>query len=131
MKRVNKPWGHELIWAHTPHYVGKILHIREGHKLSRQFHVKKEETILVLQGNLVLETGEGDSVRTTILEPQQSYHIPPRTIHRFCATAGGDVRLVEASTPELDDVVRLQDDYDRRTAQDVPIIPPNLDYDDS
>ena len=128
MKKVEKPWGYELIWAHTPQYVGKILHIQEGHRLSRQFHMKKEETILVLQGNLVLETGDGDNIKTTLLEPQQSYHITPRTVHRFCATAGSDVQLVEASTPELDDVVRLQDDYERGITQNTP---PDLDYDDS
>jgi len=127
MQRIEKPWGHELIWAHTPRYVGKILHIKEGHKLSRQYHVKKDETILVLQGNLVLELDETSQV----LGPQESRHIPTGTIHRFCATARGDVTLVEVSTPELEDVVRLDDEYGRSTVDAPPQGIPELDYDDS
>jgi len=127
MQKIEKPWGHELIWAHTPRYVGKILYIKEGHKLSRQYHVQKDETILVLQGNLVLELDETSQV----LGPQESHHIPTGTIHRFCATARSDVTLVEVSTPELEDVVRLDDEYGRTTPDPPPKVDAALDYDDS
>jgi mannose-6-phosphate isomerase-like protein (cupin superfamily) len=126
MQEIKKPWGHELIWAHTPHYVGKTLYIKEGHKLSRQYHVKKDETILVLQGNLVLELEETSQV----LGPQESHHIPAGTVHRFCASARSDVTLVEVSTPELEDVVRLCDDYGRITSERLAKML-DLDYDDS
>ena len=112
MIRVDKPWGHEEIWAKTHQYVGKILHINAGHRLSLQFHKKKEETIRVLYGTLLLETGMGaDSVIQT-LTSGEVFHITPGTIHRFCAT-DEDVTLLEVSTPELSDVVRLEDDYAR------------------
>jgi quercetin dioxygenase-like cupin family protein len=102
-----KPWGHEILWAHTDKYVGKILVIKGGHALSRQFHVEKDETIMVLDGELLFEK---DGVEE-VLEPGQSVHIPPDTVHRM--TAINDCRLVEVSTTELDDVVRLDDRYGR------------------
>lgn len=110
MRIVTKPWGHEEIWAETPKYVGKYLHIEPGHRLSRQYHEKKEETIRVLSGKLLLEVGTGDNLMTLTLSPGEIYHVTPLTVHRFCA---GDERvvLVEVSTPELDDVIRLSDDY--------------------
>jgi mannose-6-phosphate isomerase-like protein (cupin superfamily) len=112
MMRVEKPWGHEEIWAQTDKYVGKHLHINPGHRLSRQYHAKKEETIRVASGILHLEIGQGESVTVKRLLPGEVFHISPGTVHRFCA-AEEKVILVEVSTPVLDDVVRLQDDYER------------------
>lgn len=109
---VEKPWGHELIWAETDKYVGKYLYIESGKRLSRQYHEVKDETILVISGNLTLQIGEGDDMETIELGNYDSFHITPGTIHRFCATKGS-VHLIEASTPELDDVVRIQDDFGR------------------
>lgn len=112
MRTVTKPWGKEEIWAETPQYVGKYLHISAGHRLSKQYHEKKEETIRVLSGKLQLVLGSGDNEFQQTLAVGEVYHITPLTIHRFCAT-DEDVVLVEVSTPELDDVVRLEDDYRR------------------
>jgi len=114
MRTVAKPWGHEEIWAETPKYVGKYLHINAGHRLSRQYHEKKEETIRVISGTLHLEIGSeatNDLVSLRLLSGDV-FHVTPHTIHRFCAVEE-NVVLVEVSTPELDDVVRLQDDYTR------------------
>lgn len=112
MRTIQKPWGHEEIWAETPAYVGKYLYINRGHRLSRQYHERKEETIRVLGGTLILEIGF-DPAQVLKLEPGEIYHVKPNTIHRFGAGAHDDVVLVEVSTPELDDVVRLEDDYSR------------------
>ena len=111
-KIVNKPWGHEVIWSHCEKFMGKILCIDRGHKLSRQYHEQKEETIFVLTGTLLLEIGMGETLTKLELSKGQSFHVTPGTIHRFCAPYG-DVELAEVSTPELDDVVRLEDDYSR------------------
>ena len=115
MRKVDKPWGHEIIWAETESYVGKILHIDEGEQLSLQYHEVKEETHFCQSGRLELEVGEaGDGdLRTLILEPGQVQHIPPRTVHRMRALTTCDV--FEVSTPHLDDVVRLEDRYGRVT----------------
>ncbi|HYC57755.1 MAG TPA: cupin domain-containing protein [Candidatus Binatia bacterium] len=111
-RRVDKPWGYELIWAHAERYVGKILHIDAGHALSYQFHQKKEETIYVLSGTLRLHYSLDESAPNVIdLPPGSVFHIRPGLRHRFEAQA--DVDLLEASTPELDDVVRLEDRYGR------------------
>jgi len=112
-RRVEKPWGHERIWAVTDRYVGKILFIAAGRRLSLQKHRVKDESILVLHGRLRLHL-EGDDgvVRVTDLEPGAHRRVPTGRIHRYEAT-DGDVELVEVSTPELDDVVRLEDDYGR------------------
>ena len=121
--RVEKPWGHEIIWASTTQYVGKILFINKGCRLSRQYHNVKEETILVLDGHLHLEAGpyfEGDTIHVHELGPGEVFHVPPGTIHRFCAEQG-DVRLAETSTTEIDDVVRLEDDYKRIVDHPAPI----------
>ncbi len=112
MRTVTKPWGKEEIWAETPKYVGKYLYINAGHRLSRQYHEKKEETIRVLQGLLLLELGTGPNVMQLSLSPGEIYHVTPKTVHRFCAK-DSDVVLVEVSTPELDDVIRISDDYSR------------------
>ena len=109
---VLKPWGWEKLWAHTDKYVGKILHINPGHRLSKQYHNVKDETIFVLSGVLKLFTTEYEIEHT--MSEGMSCRIPPGQVHRFEAPAGGTpVVLLEASTPELDDVVRLEDDYNR------------------
>lgn len=111
MRIVQKPWGYEEIWAETDRYLGKILHINSGHRLSRQYHEIKCETIRVLSGTLHLELGnEGENC--LVLCEGQTYDITPRTIHRFCAK-DHDVSLIEVSTPEINDVIRLSDDYIR------------------
>lgn len=111
-KRVDKPWGHEEIFAHTDFYVGKILFVNKGHKLSRQYHKVKDETIYVQDGCLQLEIGAPPQCTILKLDPGQSFHITPGTVHRFCAPYG-DVKLFEVSTIELDDVVRIEDEYGR------------------
>ena len=111
MRRVEKPWGHELIWAETSRYVGKLLHIAAGQRLSRQYHVRKDETFLVQAGVMHLEIGAGAELKTIVLEAGQSFHCVPGTIHRMIAES--DVDVIEVSTPELDDVVRLEDAYGR------------------
>ncbi len=111
MRRVDKPWGHEIIWAHTPRYVGKILHIREGQKLSRQYHKVKEETLYLQSGRMRLEVGPADKVEVLVMKPGDVFHVVPGTIHRMVAEIDTDV--FEVSTPELDDVVRLEDAYGR------------------
>ncbi len=110
---VNKPWGGETIFAHNERYVGKILFIKEGHRLSKQYHKVKDETIYVMEGRLQLEIGDGDAKSISVMRAGESFHITPGTVHRFCAYLNQNVRLFEVSTPELDDVVRLEDDYDR------------------
>ena len=110
-RRVEKPWGHELIWAHTERYVGKTLHIKAGHALSLQFHRIKDETLHCLSGDLELELDEGAGLFRRKLAPGDSYRVATGTKHRMIAVS--DVDVLEASTPELDDVVRLEDRYGR------------------
>src|SRR5262249_28878121 len=110
-RRVDKPWGHELIWAHTDRYVGKLLHIKQGHKLSLQYHQKKDETIHLHAGRLLLVVDEGAGLIERELQQGESYHVKPFTKHRMVALTDCDV--LEVSTPELDDVVRLEDSYGR------------------
>jgi mannose-6-phosphate isomerase len=110
--RIDKPWGYELIWAKSSRYVGKILHIDAGQALSYQFHRTKEETIHVLRGTLTLHVSEDDTPpRVILLSEGESFHITPGLRHRF--EAKDPVDLLEASTTELDDVVRLEDRYGR------------------
>lgn len=111
MRRVDKPWGHELIWAETSRYVGKVLHIVAGERLSRQYHRVKEETLLVQSGEMELEIGPAPEVRSVRLRPGDTFHITPGLVHRMIAIT--DVEVIEVSTPELDDVVRLEDEYGR------------------
>lgn len=111
MRRVEKPWGYELIWAQTSRYVAKILFIREGHQLSRQYHEVKDETLFVETGEMQLEIGPASAIETLHMRPGDVYHVKPGTIHRMIAVK--DVRVFEVSTPELDDVVRLEDAYGR------------------
>jgi len=109
--RVAKPWGYELIWAKTDRYVGKILHIEPGHVLSLQYHNKKEESIYVLAGEIVLRLQQGDTLIERRVAQGEAFHIHPKLIHQFEAVEPSD--LLEASTPELDDIVRLKDRYGR------------------
>jgi len=110
---VEKPWGHEEVFAETPNYVGKILFIREGEALSLQYHEVKEETLRVLDGELELVVGpDSDSLESYRLEDGAVFHVAPGTLHRMIAVS--DCRLLEVSTNHLDDVVRLEDRYGRR-----------------
>jgi mannose-6-phosphate isomerase len=110
--KVDKPWGHELHWAITERYVGKVLHVKAGHALSLQYHEVKDETIFLWKGKLLFEIGKGqDDLEKREMLPGESVHITPHTIHRM--TAIEDCDIFEVSTPELDDVVRLEDRYGR------------------
>lgn len=109
--RVEKPWGYELIWARTDRYVGKILHVTAGHTLSCQYHNIKDETLFVLSGELILRLGIGADQTERRFRAGESVHIPPPLIHQIEAVVDSDV--LEASTPELDDLVRVSDRYGR------------------
>jgi len=110
--RVEKPWGYELIWARTDRYVGKILHVNAGHVLSRQYHNFKDETMHVLSGELILRIQpQGGAMEERVVRRGESVHIPAKLIHQIEAVVDTDV--LEASTPELDDLVRLNDRYGR------------------
>jgi mannose-6-phosphate isomerase len=111
IKTVPKPWGHETIWAHTDRYVGKVLHIKAGHALSVQYHDRKDETVHLLKGELVYRVQVGDALEDMRLKTGESFRITPGTIHQMEAVTDCDV--LEVSTPELDDVVRLSDRYGR------------------
>lgn len=111
LRIVQKPWGHETIWAHTSRYVGKILHIKAGHALSVQYHNQKDETVHLLSGELVYRVQNGESLEDMHLTQGESFRITPGTIHQMEAVTDCDV--LEVSTPELDDVVRLSDRYGR------------------
>ena len=115
-RRVEKPWVHELIWARTDRYVGKVIHVRAGHALSLQYHERKEETILLWRGRLHFELGTGDNGQTWEMQPGECVHITPGVVHRMTAMEDSD--LFEVSTPELDDVVRLDDRYGRTGTSD-------------
>ena len=111
-RKVDKPWGHEEIFAETEHYVGKILFIRQGESLSLQYHEVKEETLRVLDGELELVGGADlEHIESRVIGPETVFHIPPGTLHRMVAVT--DCRLLEVSTNHLDDVVRLEDRYGR------------------
>lgn len=110
--RVEKPWGYELIWAHTDRYIGKILHVKAGHSLSLQYHERKDETIYLLRGQMRFFVGPSkDQLSEHRFNEGDSYHITPGTVHRMEAVT--DVDMLEASTSDLDDVVRLEDRYGR------------------
>jgi mannose-6-phosphate isomerase-like protein (cupin superfamily) len=111
-RRVEKPWGYELIWAHTEHYVGKELFVREGHALSLQFHTVKDETIYVQRGLVEFEIGPRDGeLSSEVVGPGRAFRVSPGTVHRMRALE--DSLLLEVSTPDLEDVVRLEDRYGR------------------
>jgi mannose-6-phosphate isomerase-like protein (cupin superfamily) len=111
-RRIEKPWGYELIWAETDEYVGKILHVTAGEALSLQYHEVKDETFFLLEGQLLLQVGLSieDLSEYRMLEGQ-SFHMCSQTIHRMIAETDSDI--LEVSTPHLDDVVRLEDRYGR------------------
>jgi mannose-6-phosphate isomerase len=112
VKRVDKPWGYELLYATTELYCGKVIFIRSGEQLSLQFHKKKDETIFVQFGRMELEIGEpGKPVDTEVVGPGRAFRLRPGTVHRMRALE--DTTILEVSTPELDDVVRLEDRYGR------------------
>jgi quercetin dioxygenase-like cupin family protein len=110
-EKIKKPWGYELLWAHTDRYVGKILHINKGESLSYQYHRIKDESIHLLRGLMDLETEQSSKREVLHLKPGDCIHITPGMRHRMIALEDCDV--LEASTPELDDVVRLEDRYGR------------------
>ncbi len=110
-QRVDKPWGYEIIWARTDAYVGKKLFIRQGHKLSLQYHNEKDETIYLHAGEMLFSIGEQGRMVDRTMHPGDACHIPPGTRHRMEALT--DCEVFEASTTQLDDVVRLEDIYGR------------------
>ncbi len=109
--RVEKPWGYELWWARTDRYVGKLLHIAAGTQLSLQYHVRKDETIHLWSGEMVLVLQEDGRLVDHVMRAGDSYHVKPGTVHRMRAVTDCDV--LEVSTPEVEDVVRVEDDYGR------------------
>ena len=109
--RVEKPWGYELRWAMTDRYVGKVIHVEAGHALSLQYHNIKDETIFVWSGRIQFEVEEGGQRVSREMRPGDTVHVTPGTVHRM--TAIEDTDIFEVSTPELDDVVRLEDRYGR------------------
>ncbi len=113
VRHVPKPWGHETIWAHTDRYVGKILHVTAGQALSVQYHERKDETVYLLQGEMKywVQLPGDTELRDQRLTTGQSFRITPGTIHYIEAVT--DCDILEASTPELDDVVRIKDRYGR------------------
>jgi mannose-6-phosphate isomerase len=112
VKRVDKPWGYELHWAHTDRYVGKVLHVKAGHALSLQYHNVKDETIYVYSGKLLYEIEQNGDLKKLEMKPGDSMRVTPKTVHRM--TAIEDTDVLEVSTPEIDDVVRLEDRYGRK-----------------
>jgi mannose-6-phosphate isomerase-like protein (cupin superfamily) len=116
MERIDKPWGYELRFIETERYAGKVRFIKAGSQLSLQYHVTKDEAFLVQDGTLDLVLGAGEKQRVERLGPGESRHITPGTVHRFRAVT--DCTLFEVSTPELDDVVRIEDDYGREGTSD-------------
>ena len=114
MKRIDKPWGYELIFAETEHYIGKILFIVRGKRLSLQFHKKKDETIFLFKGKMLLEVSsksEPEVLESKVMKQGEAHRIVPGTIHRFHALE--NCEIFEVSTTESDDIVRLKDDYGR------------------
>lgn len=115
-RRVEKPWGWELIWAEAEQYVGKLLFVRAGHALSLQYHELKDESWLVQEGRAALELGEvGGTLATVEIGPGDAFRYRPGTVHRV--TALEDTLVLEVSTPHLEDVVRLEDRYGRERAE--------------
>jgi mannose-6-phosphate isomerase len=113
VRKVEKPWGYELIWALTDVYCGKVLFVTAGSSLSLQFHNEKDESWLVQAGRAKLELGEAGQrvLNEEVISAGAAFHYPPGTVHRI--TALEDTTILEVSTPHLDDVVRLEDRYGR------------------
>ena len=116
VRRVEKPWGYELHWARTDRYVGKVIHVDKGHALSLQYHEVKDETIHLWSGKLLFEVEVDGQLTGREMLPGESVHITPGTVHRMTAIEDSDI--LEASTAELDDVVRLEDRYGRTGQSD-------------
>jgi mannose-6-phosphate isomerase len=111
-RRVEKPWGHELIWAVADQYVGKVLFVRAGHSLSLQYHEVKDASWLIQSGSARIQLGAvGGELVEEVVGPGAAFHYAPGTVHRI--TAVEDATILEVSTPHLDDVVRLEDSYGR------------------
>lgn len=110
---IEKPWGRELIFAETELYLGKVIEINDGSRLSLQYHPRKDETVYVTEGVVETELGErGAPTRSIVLRAGDCLRLRPQTVHRFSAV-GGDARMIEVSTPHPDDTVRLADDFGR------------------
>ena len=111
--RIEKPWGYELIWAKAEDYAGKVLFVRAGQALSLQFHREKDESWYVLEGRAELELGEAGQamLQTEIVGPGAAFRFRPGTVHRVRALE--DTTILEVSTPQLEDIVRLEDQYGR------------------
>jgi len=116
-RKTEKPWGYELLFALTPKYAGKVLFVKKGHRLSLQYHEEKDETLYIYEGKALLEIegADGQMVESEAL-PGYCFRLPPFTKHRFQAIE--DTTFIEVSTPELGDVVRLDDDYGRTGTSD-------------
>jgi len=111
-RKTEKPWGYELLYARTPKYVGKVIFIKKGHRLSLQYHEHKDESMYIYQGKVQIEIeGADGQLSSYIAQPGHAVRIPPHTKHRLEAIE--DTTLLEVSTPELEDVVRVEDDYGR------------------
>ena len=113
-RKVEKPWGYELIWAHADQYVGKVLFVKAGESLSLQFHKVKDEAWYVVSGRAEIELGApGEKVlNSEVVGGGAAFHFPPGTVHRVRAVE--DTTIFEVSTPQLDDIVRLEDSYGRK-----------------
>ena len=112
VERVEKPWGYEILFARTDRYGAKVLFIRQGEQLSLQFHRVKDEVIYVQEGRIELEIGDpGGALDIEVVGPGKAFRLRPGTVHRWRALE--DAVVLEASTPEFDDVVRLEDKYGR------------------
>ena len=112
VRRVEKPWGYELIFAHSERYSGKVIFVRAGEQLSLQYHERKDETVYLHAGRIEMEIGVGEEPRSVeIVGPGASFRLEPGVVHRWRALE--DSLVLEVSTPELDDVVRLEDRYGR------------------
>ena len=111
--RVDKPWGYELHWAKTDRYVGKLIHVNAGHALSLQYHNQKDETVYLLSGEMVyrVKLPGSEQLQDMKLKQGESFRVAPLTVHYIQAVT--DCDILEASTPHLDDVVRLEDRYGR------------------
>ncbi len=111
-EKIEKPWGHELVWAKTKDYVGKVLFVKANHSLSLQYHQVKEETLFLESGTCDLDTGPDEkNLKTLRMETGAIFHVAPGVLHRINAVT--NCRFFEVSTPHLSDVVRLQDRYGR------------------
>lgn len=116
IERVEKPWGYELRFVRTDRYAGKVLFIKAGSQLSLQYHEQKDEAFLVQSGELELVLGRAEEQLVEKLGPNDAWHVSPGTVHRFRAVT--DCLLFEVSTPELEDVVRIEDDFGREGTSD-------------